>query len=45
MKHVELPSFAGDDAYGWFVLAEKYFLSEGYDERRETGDCFCESCR
>lgn len=39
MKHVELPSFAGDDAHGWFVLAEKYFLSGGYDERRETEDC------
>lgn len=45
MKCVEFLFFVGDDVYGWFVLVERYFLSGGYDEWREIGDCFCEFFR
>ena len=34
LKRVELPSFSGDDTYGWLALAERYFRIGGYDERR-----------
>lgn len=35
LKRVELPSFSGDDTYGWLALAERYFRIGGYDERRK----------
>ena len=35
LKRVALPSFSGDDAYGWFALAERYFRIGGYDERKK----------
>lgn len=33
LKRVELPIFEGDDAYGWFALAERYFRIGGFDDR------------
>lgn len=33
LKRVELPVFDGEDAYGWFALAERYFRIAGFDER------------
>lgn len=33
LKRIELPVFAGDDAYGWMALAERYFRIGGFDER------------
>lgn len=35
LKRVSLPAFSGDDAYGWFALAERYFRIGGYDERKK----------
>ena len=32
---MELPPFSGDDEYGWFALAERYFRIGGYDDRRK----------
>lgn len=31
-KRVELPVFGGDDAYGWFALAERFSYIGGYDD-------------
>ena len=39
LKRVALPSFSGDDAYGWFALAERYFRIGGYDERKKLRLC------
>lgn len=35
LKRVGFPSFSGDDAYGWFALAERYFRIGGYDGRKK----------
>lgn len=35
LKKIDLPTFSGTDAYGWFALAERYFRIGGYDERRK----------
>ncbi|KAG2239290.1 hypothetical protein Bca52824_090150 [Brassica carinata] len=34
LKRITLPSFNGEDSYGWFALAERYFRIGGYDERK-----------
>lgn len=35
IKKVELPTFSGDDVYGWIALAERFFRIGGYDEVRK----------